>query len=36
VAATILHVAGLPPRAMIELVTMFPTAQRETSAELVD
>jgi NADP-dependent 3-hydroxy acid dehydrogenase YdfG len=36
VAATILHVAGLPPRAMIELVTMFPTAQRDTSAELVD
>ncbi len=36
VAATILHVAGLPQRAMIELVTIFPTTQRDNSAELVD
>lgn len=36
VAATILHVAGLPQRAMIELVTIFPTTQRDSTAELVD
>jgi NADP-dependent 3-hydroxy acid dehydrogenase YdfG len=36
VAATILHVAGLPQRAMIELVTIFPTTQRDSSSELVD
>ena len=34
VAETILHIANLPQRAMIELVTIFPTTQRDSSSEL--
>lgn len=36
VASTILHVATLPPRALIELVVILPTAERDQSAELLD
>jgi NADP-dependent 3-hydroxy acid dehydrogenase YdfG len=33
-AATLLFVATLPPRATVELVTMFPTQARDLSAEV--
>lgn len=36
VASTILHVATLPQRALIELVLILPTADRDQSAELLD
>lgn len=36
VAGTIVHVATLPQRALIELVTILPTVQRDAGAELVD